>query len=97
VQPRRGRALLWPATLDADPFEKDERTHHEALPVTKGTKRAPPPPRTPRAAPPHTRVHIPAASEPPPPVAQVRRQLLDTPVRLRHAAQERLHGVVACC
>ena len=30
VEPRKGRAVLWPATLDADPFKKDERTHHEA-------------------------------------------------------------------
>ncbi len=40
VQPKAGRALLWPATTDADPFASDERTHHEALPVTSGVKYA---------------------------------------------------------
>ena len=38
VQPRKGRAVLWPATHNERPFEQDERTHHEALPVLKGTK-----------------------------------------------------------
>lgn len=38
VQPRAGRAVLWPSTLDNDPFVKDDRTHHEALPVLKGVK-----------------------------------------------------------
>ena len=33
VEPRKGRAVLWPATLDADPFKTDERTHHEARPL----------------------------------------------------------------
>ena len=40
VQPRKGKALLWPATRSDDPFVSDDRTHHEALPVTKGTKYA---------------------------------------------------------
>ena len=40
VQPRRGRALLWPSVLDADPEGKDFRTDHEALPVTRGVKYA---------------------------------------------------------
>ena len=38
VQPKAGRALFWPATLPEDPFRSDDRTHHEALPVLKGTK-----------------------------------------------------------
>ena len=35
-----GRAVLWPATLEDDPFKSDSRTHHEALPVLKGVKYA---------------------------------------------------------
>lgn len=38
VQPKKGRALLWPSVLDADPEEKDKRTDHEALPVISGIK-----------------------------------------------------------
>ena len=37
VQPKRGRALLWPSVLDEDPHVKDKRTMHQALPVTKGS------------------------------------------------------------
>ena len=40
VQPKEGRAVFWPATLNDDPFTSDGRTHHEALPVTKGVKYA---------------------------------------------------------
>jgi hypothetical protein len=40
VYPKAGRALLWPATLEDRPFVSDDRTHHEALPVLKGTKYA---------------------------------------------------------
>ena len=36
--PKAGKAVFWPATLDAEPFTSDDRTHHEALPVTKGEK-----------------------------------------------------------
>jgi prolyl 4-hydroxylase len=38
VLPKRGRALLWPSVLDADPNEKDDRTTHQALPVEAGVK-----------------------------------------------------------
>jgi len=38
VSPKRGRALLWPSVLDADPNRKDDRTTHQALPVTSGIK-----------------------------------------------------------
>ena len=38
VQPRRGRAVLWPSVLDDDPRMRDIRTMHEALPVEKGQK-----------------------------------------------------------
>lgn len=40
VQPKKGKAVLWPATFEHDPFVSDDRTHHEALPVIKGTKYA---------------------------------------------------------
>jgi prolyl 4-hydroxylase len=35
VMPKRGKVLIWPSVLDDDPEEWDERTHHEALEVTK--------------------------------------------------------------
>lgn len=38
IQPRRGKAILWPSVLLHSPHEKDDRTHHEALPVTAGEK-----------------------------------------------------------
>ena len=40
VMPRKGKALIWPSVLDADPDRVDQRTRHQALPVTKGTKLA---------------------------------------------------------
>jgi hypothetical protein len=40
VQPKKGKAVWWPATLEAEPFKSDGRTHHEALPVTRGVKYA---------------------------------------------------------
>jgi len=40
VQPKSGKALFWPATLNSDPFVSDDRTHHEALPPTRGVKYA---------------------------------------------------------
>mmetsp|Transcript_39098 Transcript_39098/g.126418 ORF Transcript_39098/g.126418 Transcript_39098/m.126418 type:complete len:378 (-) Transcript_39098:152-1285(-) len=36
--PQRGKAVLWPSVLADAPHSKDERTDHEALPVTKGEK-----------------------------------------------------------
>lgn len=38
VNPKKGRALLWPSVLDEDLSKRDESTFHEALPVTKGRK-----------------------------------------------------------
>ena len=38
VTPKRGRALLWPSTLDEAPNKIDERTYHEARTVKKGVK-----------------------------------------------------------
>ena len=37
-QPQKGKAILWPSVLADQPFTIDPRTHHEALPVTKGEK-----------------------------------------------------------
>jgi prolyl 4-hydroxylase len=38
VEPKRGRALIWPSVLDENPHEIDQRTDHQALPVIKGLK-----------------------------------------------------------
>uniref|UniRef100_A0A7S2P0I7 Procollagen-proline 4-dioxygenase n=1 Tax=Leptocylindrus danicus TaxID=163516 RepID=A0A7S2P0I7_9STRA len=38
VVPKKGRALLWPSVINDQPNRPDYRTHHEALPVIKGTK-----------------------------------------------------------
>jgi 2OG-Fe(II) oxygenase superfamily len=38
VQPKRGRALIWPSVKDENPSVKDPRTDHQALPVKKGVK-----------------------------------------------------------
>lgn len=38
VQPKRGRAVLWPSVLNENPHQKDRRADHQALPVIKGTK-----------------------------------------------------------
>lgn len=38
VEPKRGRALLWPSVLDSDPMAKDGRMMHQALEVIEGTK-----------------------------------------------------------
>ena len=38
VVPRKGKAVLWPSVLDADPAVPDPRTEHEAMAVTAGVK-----------------------------------------------------------
>jgi prolyl 4-hydroxylase len=38
VNPKKGKALLWPSVLNYDPTVKDGRTTHEAIAVVKGTK-----------------------------------------------------------
>lgn len=38
VMPKVGRAVLWPSVLDEDPNKRDDRTHHQALPVEAGIK-----------------------------------------------------------
>ena len=40
VEPKKGKALLWPNTYDHDPSKKDSITYHEALPVLQGKKYA---------------------------------------------------------
>jgi prolyl 4-hydroxylase len=40
IMPKRGRALLWPSVLDSNPFNKDGRLMHQALPVEAGVKYA---------------------------------------------------------
>lgn len=41
VQPRKGRALIWPSVKDDAPSERtDHRTQHEAKPVLQGVKYA---------------------------------------------------------
>ena len=34
----KGRACVWTSVLDSDPFQRDDRTDHESLPVTSGVK-----------------------------------------------------------
>jgi prolyl 4-hydroxylase len=38
VEPKRGRALIWPSVLNEDPHQVDPRTKHQALPVVSGLK-----------------------------------------------------------
>ena len=40
VTPRKGSAVIWPSVHAENPYMMDERTRHEALPVTKGIKYA---------------------------------------------------------
>lgn len=40
VKAKAGQAVLWPSILNDDPWKKDERTVHAALPVIKGVKYA---------------------------------------------------------
>jgi len=40
VQPRKGSAVVWPHGLESNPWSKDDRTHHEAMPVITGQKYA---------------------------------------------------------
>ena len=38
VQAKRGRAAVWTSVLDSDPYQRDDRTDHESLPVESGIK-----------------------------------------------------------
>lgn len=40
VEPKKGRAVLWPSVLEDKPHSQDPRTMHEALPVLEGEKYA---------------------------------------------------------
>ena len=40
VQPKRGAAVWWPHGMEHNLWQKDDRTHHEAMPVIKGLKKA---------------------------------------------------------
>jgi len=40
VEPKLGRALLWPSVKDDDPHQFDPRAYHQALPVVRGIKYA---------------------------------------------------------
>ena len=34
----KGRACIWTSVLDSDPYQRDDRTDHESLPVESGVK-----------------------------------------------------------
>ena len=38
VPPKKGSVAIWPSVLSDDPFKKEYRTSHEALPVEEGVK-----------------------------------------------------------
>ena len=40
VEPKLGRAVLWPSVIADDLLTGEKKTHHEALPVTRGVKYA---------------------------------------------------------
>ncbi len=40
VEPKLGRAILWPSVLGSDLRTSEPKTHHEALPVVRGVKLA---------------------------------------------------------
>ena len=40
VQPKKGSAVWWPHGMQHNLWQQDDRTHHEAMPVIKGLKRA---------------------------------------------------------
>ena len=38
VTPQKGRAVIWPSVLNDRPFDREDLTFHEALPVQAGIK-----------------------------------------------------------
>ena len=38
VPAKKGRVAVWTSVLDSDPYQRDDRTDHESLPVESGTK-----------------------------------------------------------
>ena len=89
-QPQRGKAILWPSVLAEAPDQIDPRTHHEALPVTKGEKFGT---FLFQYTIPHLGQNVDSFTSKLPPL--YRCQLLDSPVRLQDATCLRLHNVTA--
>ena len=75
VQAKKGRAAVWTSVLDSDPWQRDDRTDHESLPVESGIKygvnycksaatdASPQPPPPPYPHTPHPR-HVPSHASP---------------------------------
>ena len=40
IYPKKGSAVWWPHGMEHNLWQKDDRTHHEAMPVIKGIKKA---------------------------------------------------------
>jgi len=38
IPAKKGAACVWTSVLDSDPYQRDDRTDHESLPVTSGVK-----------------------------------------------------------
>lgn len=38
IEPKKGRALLWPSVYDSNPMVSDQRMYHQALEVIEGVK-----------------------------------------------------------
>ena len=38
VEAKKGSACVWTSVLDSDPYQRDDRTDHESLPVASGVK-----------------------------------------------------------
>ena len=38
IPAKKGAACIWPSILDSDPYQRDDRTDHESLPVESGVK-----------------------------------------------------------
>lgn len=101
TEARRGKAIFWPSVLADAPYTVDPRTHHEALPVTRGEKYGA---RGHSAtSSPHPTIHLPDAvlarargmlPRPHPPLSAAaarRREHMDSPVRLQDALRQGLH------
>ena len=38
IPAKKGAACVWTSVLDSDPYQRDDRTDHESLPVEAGVK-----------------------------------------------------------
>ena len=38
IPAKKGSACVWPSVLDSDPYQRDDRTDHQSLPVESGVK-----------------------------------------------------------